>query len=378
MNTKILGVLILSAYVGACSSENPTVERSQNPLGELVECDDVIEEVVGVNYYGDVWRRRRVAYVPVEDPLTVRITRCDLYYYHDGESIIGGESPLGTDCYTNGGDFVATSERPVTFTSDFEVEVECEVEESTPSQDGVDVQRYGGERTYVRTSPLQRRAGTEDVLGAPVECDERIVEDPGDSTSPKKVRQVAYVPVADPGSVTITRCGWHRDSEGVKTVWNPNCVAETEVEFTPDSRVLVECGTEHTYPVGLDLFDGQGGVDVIGYEEVYIREDPGPSAPPEESPFGAPIECDEVVEWENPGGTRVRYSAAYLPVEDPMSVVITRCGAYGTGPGESTYRERCVSSKVLQLTPNLEVFVDCESQHGDRITGYSRIYYQED
>ena len=73
-------------------------------------------------------------------------------------------------------------------------------------------------------------------------------------------------------------------------------------------------------------------------------------------------------------------SVAYLPVADPTSVTLTRCGGYTIRNGETNHSDVCVSSREVILSEDLEVFVECEYELTtfSRTTGYQRIYYRVD
>ena len=248
----------------------------------------------------------------------------------------------------------------------------------------------GYERVYVRVNPEGATSSAENPFGVPVECNE-VLEEPGDveRRTPSRRRKVAYVPVADPTSVTITRCGEYFVFDGVTALSGTDCVASREVAFTPDSHVVVECEEEATYPVGSGEFL-QGGVAVRGHEQVYIRVDPEDASRPAENPLGIPVVCDEVL--EKPKDPEVytyhslyRWKVAYLPVADPTSVTITRCGEYEIDYyGVSTQSDDCVASREVAFTPDFDLYVECEMERTRsadnrvRTTGYKRIYYRVD
>jgi len=361
----IRGLLGLAMLLGACGSESST-SVSENPLGVLVECDDVVEEVVGYNSEGDVVERRKVARVSVENPLSARVTRCDFYHAFDGEVVRSGSG-----CYV---------EEATTLTPELDVVVECAKDIDSP---GREVETYGYERVYLRTSEPEGGAAPPNgsPLGVPVRCNQSFV-DAFERTAAGVVydiverRDVAYVPVEDPSSVVITRCGEHRIVNG-ETRWSrTDCVASTEVEFTADSRVFIECQAKTT---NLDT----GTVALYGYEQLYIHESPSPVDQP--AGLGVLVECDQLREWEfDPGtvhATQHRSSFAHLPVADPTSVTITRCGEYTIENAESTYSDACVSSKGVGFTEDFEVYVRCHEERTGWLadtTGYQRIYYRAD
>lgn len=362
-------LLVITTLLYACNSGNSTA-ASENPLGVLVECDEVIEEVVGYNADGELVERRKVAYVPVDDPLSARIVRCGYYYGSDDE--VEADDPLsGAKCEAMGS---------VTFTPARDAVVECEVETDYP---GEGTQRYGYERVYLRINQPEDTAPSSDsAFGVSVECDQWIEETSEVKTTQGGVyhrvnrRKVAYVPVEDPASLTITRCGEHRIYNG-ETYWSrTDCVANTQVTFTADSHAIVECEEEETT---LET----GDVYVYGYQQLYIHEDP--DTRDRLTGLGVPVECDELLEWEfSPGtvhATEHRLSVAYLPVADPTSVTITRCGRYEISHIESTYSDACVSSKGVSFTEDFEVYVRCEEEGTGWLTstrGYKRTYFRED
>lgn len=365
---KIVGLIFLALC--ACGTESST-EETESPLGVLVECDEVIEEVGGEvcgpdGCIGTLVTRHKVAYVPVEDPLSVTLTHCGMYEGSQGGPL---EPPPRNyfDCVVGGG----LSRSGVIFTPDFRVYVECEREETiggTPSS------VLGNERVYLRESPNRVASANENLLGVPVECNEVVEESMPDGDVVR--RHVAYVPVEDPTSVTITRCGEYYVTDG-RTTWSTtDCEANKSATFTADSHVVVECGDERM---------SGSGAHTHSYEQIYLRENADAASRPSESPFGALVECDEVLEWEfSPGtahATLHRLSVAYVPVADPTSVTITRCGEYKIAGNESTHSDACVSGEGAIFTEDFEVYVKCEQERTgwlSDIKGYDRIYLRAD
>jgi len=369
---KILGLIFLALC--ACGTESST-EETESPLGVLVECDEVIEEVGGQvcgadGCIGTRVTRHKVAYVPVEDPTSVTITRCGQYYGSQGGPLEPG-TRNDFDCFVAGG----LSGSGVTFTPDFRVYVECEREETIdPPSSLYGSSVYGTERVYLRVSPNRVAPANENPLGVPVECNDVVEESMPDGDLVR--RNVAHVPVEDPTSVTITRCGEYYATDG-RTTWSTtDCEANKSATFTADSHVVVECGDE---------WMSGSGAHTHSYEQIYLRENTDAASRPSESPFGALVECDEVLEWEYAPGTahatRHRLSVAYVPVADPTSVTITRCGEYKIAGNESTHSDACVSGKGASFTEDFEVFVLCEEERTGWLSdthGYQSIYLRVD
>ena len=385
---RSIGLIFLALC--ACGTESSTA-GTENTLGVLVECDELIEEFIPSSPGPFNVRRHKVASVPVADPASVTISRCGDYSSENGGSREewGRWSRSGTECYVAGSWVGSFGRRVVTFTPNFEVYVECEEEETYPSGN---TQAYGSERVYIRTKAEGTAPRAESPLGAAVECNEVVEEteeqwQQGGILESVKRRKVAYVPVVDPTSVTVTRCGAYSaydvgDGE-VYSKPDANCVASTEVVFTSDSRAVVECEDEQTYPAGwIGYFGGRGGFRRSGYEHVYIRV-PEDGTRVAESPLGVPVECEEVLEWDEPF-ERWKWEVAYVPVADPTSVTVTRCGKYDIFDGELTQSDDCVASTTNSFTSDFEVFIDCElerTRHSDgavRTPGYESIYYRVD
>ena len=382
----LLTVFALSGC-GESSGDVGGQPASENPLGMLVECDQVIEEVIGYQPPDPedvIVRRHKVAVLPVADPASVTIVRCDGYYSHSDGPREEWTGVSGANCFVSGSWVV---DRGIAFTPNFEVYVECEEEELWP--DGSN-QTYGNERVYIRTKLAE--APLENPLGVAVECNEviettseRYFDGYGMLESVER-RKVAYVPVDDPTRVTVTRCGEFHAFNGTTNVSRSECVAAMETESSLDSNVIVECGMETTYPVGWSYVNGgQGGVGETGHAYVYVRVDPSAPGDEPENPLGTLVECDEVLEWEfSPGtahATLHRLSVAYVPVADPTSVTITRCGEYKITGDESTHSDACVSGEGASFTEDFEVYVKCEEERTgwlSGIKGYDRIYLRAD
>jgi hypothetical protein len=382
--------LAVGLLIGCGTGSSPEIV-AENVLGTLVECDHVIEEVVGYsgpNPEDEIVRRHKVAVIPVADPNGVSIIRCGGYRAQDGGSREDTSSSSGADCHVSGSWVI---DGVTTFTPSFEVYVECEEEEIWP--DGR-TEIWGNDRVYLRTDPSRSALWPQNPLGVAVECDQVIEEveeryfGEGDARERlEKVtrRNVAYVPVSDPTSVTVTRCGQYSTFDNGDEVFRdssePNCVANLSAIVTEDSHVVVDCGEERTYPVGWSTINGgRGAAVVIGWEHVYVRQGPEIAATSAENPFGELVQCDEVLEGETSAGSAYRNQVAFLPVADPTRVTLTYCGVYEAGSSDP---DQCSARKGVAFTPDLEVYVRCESelttQQGTVITsGYERVYFREE
>ena len=165
MERKVFGLLVLLALFAACGTESST-SGTENPLGMLIECDEVIDEVIGYvppNPEDEVVRRYRAAYVPVADPLSVTVTRCGIYIGQNGEWEEPSYGVGGVDC-------IVSDE--VTFTPDFGAYVECQEEDIFPDGTGTG---YGARRVYLRENPTRTVPSSDTPLGVPVDCDERLI-----------------------------------------------------------------------------------------------------------------------------------------------------------------------------------------------------------
>lgn len=344
-----------------------------NPLGMLVECDQVIEEMLG----SETIVRRQVALLPVTDPTSVTITRCDTYEKINGELLV----PLHTgskpdrDCYTSGSWAFhhRTGFNGLTFTPNSEVYVECE-EENTFEDERTST--YGSGRVYVRTDLEDRPPRVEKPLGVAVECDEtiertvRIRHADDEWVESVERRKVAYVPVEDPTAVAITSCGYYSAFDGALGRSSADCVTSLRAELTPEFEVIVECETETTYSIGWSGLP-QGGVGVTGYEHVYLRIDSTEAIDALENPLGMLVECDETYEWQYSEDSQYRESVAYLPVADPTSGTLTRCDE----------ADNCVVNKSVSFTDDFDVYVRCLYERTGRLPttiGYDSIYYRVD
>lgn len=333
----------------------------ENPLGTLVECDQLIEDVIsGDPTTEDAWvRRHRVTLFPVADPTSVTITRCDGYEATNGTlhppSPYTGSKPEA-NCHT-GGSWVYHGRQGLsglTFTPNFEVYVECEEEDTRSGETST----IGARRVYVKTHPPDPTPPQASPLGVAVQCDE-VTEESNVSWSDRVTRQrVATVPVDDPTAVAITRCGYYSTNQGTTYLSSADCDTSVATEITSDSEVIIECEEEATYPIGVE--GTEFGVATYGYEHVYLRLNADEESRPPANPLGVPVECDDVLEWElwpgTTGATRYRAAMTYLPVADPTSVTLTRCG-------ESN---ECVSRKSVSFTEDFEVYVECELEVTDR------------
>jgi hypothetical protein len=216
-------------YVRAHAADSAA--RAESPLGLAVECDEVVERTLRRRNSDDEWieavERRKVAYVPVEDPTGVAITSCGYHSNFDGANLASS-----ADCDTS---------LQAQLTPDFEVIVECETETTYPvgwsslPQGGVLVTGY--EHVYLHVGSTESDDVPENPLGLLVECDETYEWEFSSGTdSARQYREsVAYLPVADPTSVRLTRCD---ESDG--------CVVSERVSFTDDFDVYVRCELEIT------------------------------------------------------------------------------------------------------------------------------------
>ena len=335
-----------------------TTPSPENPLGTLIECDEVEEEIVSYRDGIPVTKRRDVAYVQVENPLSVAITLCDSYWGYDGEITEVDWSILGTTC---------TVVHEVTYTPDLKVRVECGNVETHPNYPSFE---SGHRRVYLRTDIRGGVPSGDHPLGDRVDCDEVLETFTSRGAHRLPVhRKIAKVPVQQPASVTISRCGSYFESSRVG--WeetNPECVSTKGVELTPASEVIVECKKKTTLPVGyLGVEEGEKAYWVEGYDDVYVNISPsrerGSSAT---KPLGRHVECNEVVTWEfSPGTvheTLLRVSAAYVPVADPTAVTMTLCDRYSIWRSGSTSSDLCIINQYVRITEDFEVFVQCEKE----------------
>ena len=282
----------------ACGTDSPTM-ATENPLGILVECDQVLEEVVGYRPPNPIVKRSKVALVPVDDPMAAAIIRCDDYSKRDGEREEPSGDPL-YDCRLWSSSY--WNERPlegVTFTPNSEIYVACE--ETTTWPDGSS-QTYGNDQVYVLPDWRVESPRAESPLGVTVQCDQTIEEveeryvgegDEAELLQMVRRRKVAYIPTTDWTSVRVAKCGYQASYENAEGVTynhpgDPNCHA-LGVAFTGESHVVVECGKEEIYPVG---WPGLSGFFTrSGYEHVYVRQSPEDSALSIDSPPGEHSWC---------------------------------------------------------------------------------------
>ena len=125
--------------------------------------------------------------------------------------------------------------------------------------------------------------------------------------------------------------------------------------FTPDFDVYVECEEEEIF--------SDGSTHTIGAERVYLRVSPNRVASANENPLGVPVECNDVVEESMPDGDLARRTVAYVPVEDPTSVTITRCGEYYATDGRTTWSTTdCEADKSATSTADSHVVVECKDE----------------